>query len=87
MSIEALGTLGEAGEALRQATHDTLPESFAQGEVDQIWLQRLVDKQTLGSVRKRFLAHLIDDSPSAERPNSARHDPDAVPGGGDIDLF
>jgi methyl-accepting chemotaxis protein len=85
--IEALGTLGEAGDALRQDTHGALPGSFTQGEVDQALLQRLVDKQTLGSVRKRFLAHLINDSPSAEGAGPALHDADTASDGGDIDLF
>ena len=85
--IEALGTLGEAGDALRQATRDALPESFADGEVDHVWLQRLVDKQTLGSVRKRFLAHLVDGSPSTGIAEPAPNDPDVVSGGGEIDMF
>ncbi len=85
--IEALGTLGEAGDALRQATHDALPGSFADGEVDRVWLERLVDKQTLGSVRKRFLAHLIDDSPLVETDGPAPHDAKNAHDGGEIDLF
>jgi methyl-accepting chemotaxis protein len=84
--IEALGTLAEAGDALRQATHTALPGSFTEGEVDQTWLQRLVDKQTLGSVRKRFLAHLVNDSPTVEIAGPA-HDPKSADDGGDIDLF
>ena len=82
--IEALGTLGEAGEALRQATHDAMPGTFAPGAVDQAWLARLVEKQTLGDVRKRFLEHLINDPlPDEAAIPAETHDT----GGGDIDLF
>ena len=85
--IEALGTLGEAGEALRQATHDAVPGTFAEGEVDRTWLERLVEKQTLGAVRKRFLAHLINETPSVEIAVSPAGNPEAAANGGDIDLF
>jgi methyl-accepting chemotaxis protein len=85
--IEALGTLGEAGEALRVATHDAVPGTFAQGEIDRTWLERLVEKQTLGAVRKRFLAHLINETPSAEIAVSPAGNPEAAANGGDIDLF
>jgi methyl-accepting chemotaxis protein len=84
--IEALGTLGEAGEALRQATHEAVPETFVPGEVDRALLQRLVERQTLGAVRKRFLAHLVDESPPESGASSAASS-DAAAEGGDIDLF
>jgi methyl-accepting chemotaxis protein len=85
--IEALGTLGEAGEALRQATHAAIPGVFTEGEVDRGWLDRLVEKQTLGAVRKRFLAHLINETPSVAVAETPSHDPDVAASGGDIDLF
>jgi methyl-accepting chemotaxis protein len=84
--IEALGTLGEAGEALRQVTHDAVPGTFAPGEVDRGLLEQLVDKQTLGAVRKRFLAHLINEPPDEIALASAT-DSEAATDGGDIDLF
>ena len=84
--IEALGTLGEAGDALRQATHQAAPEAFNEGEVDRALLERLIDKQTLGAVRKRFLAHLINDAAEVDVATPTSHDPDAAEGG-DIDLF
>jgi methyl-accepting chemotaxis protein len=85
--VEALGTLGEAGEALRQVTHDTVPGTFAPGEVDRALLERLVDRQTLGAVRKRFLAHLIDESPPDEIAVSSAAGAEGAAEGGDIDLF
>jgi methyl-accepting chemotaxis protein len=84
--IEALSTLGDAGQALRQETHETTHGMFAQGEVDQTWLTRLVDKQTLGEVRKRFLAQLVSDQPPAEAAAAQANDQTAADGG-DIDLF
>jgi methyl-accepting chemotaxis protein len=85
--VEALGTLGEAGEALRQVTHDAVPGTFIPGEVDRGLLDRLVDKQTLGAVRKRFLAHLINEPPPDEIVVSPATDSAAAADGGDIDLF
>jgi methyl-accepting chemotaxis protein len=85
--VEALGTLGEAGEALRQATHEAVPGTFTPGEVDRTLLERLVDKQTLGAVRKRFLAHLINEPPTDEIAAGPAADSEAAADGGDIDLF
>lgn len=85
--VEALGILGEAGDALRQATHDAVPGTFNAGEVDRAWLERLVEKQTLGAVRKRFLAHLVNDEPSEDADAPPGHGSDVTSGGGDIDLF
>ena len=85
--VEALGTLGEAGEALRQVTHDAVPGTFTPGEVDQTLLERLVDKQTLGVVRKRFLAHLINELPPNEITVASATNSEAAADGGDIDLF
>jgi hypothetical protein len=47
----------------------------------------LVEKQTLGAVRKRFLAQLINESPPVEIAVSPAADPEAAANGGDIDLF
>ena len=76
--IEALGSLGEATELLQQATHDALPGTFKPGEIDQTWLDRILEKQTLGTVRKRFFAQLVSDAPPVEEDTSST---------GDIDLF
>ena len=84
--VEAWGTLGEAGEALRQVTHDAVPGTFTPGEVDRGLLERLVDKQTLAAVRKRFLAHLINEPPSDEIAAAATAS-EAAADGGEIDLF
>jgi methyl-accepting chemotaxis protein len=86
--IEALGTLGEAGDALREATHATAPEVFNDSEVDQALLERLVEKQTLGAVRKRFLAHLVHGAPlDATGETGVEAESAAAAAGGDIDLF
>jgi methyl-accepting chemotaxis protein len=77
--IEALGTLGQATEALQEATHAARPGVYKVGEIDQGWLERMVDKQTLGAVRKRFLAQLVSDTSEVEDDTSSSS--------GDIDLF
>jgi methyl-accepting chemotaxis protein len=76
--IEALDTLAQATESLQQATHDAMPDAYSAGEIDQAVLDRIVDRQTLGAVRKRFLAQLISDTPPIE---------EEAPDSGDIDLF
>ncbi len=84
--IEALRILGQAGEALRGDTHEAMPGKFVPGDVDRTWLKRLVDKQTLGAVRARFLEQLVDGAESG----LAEAEPDAQPpadDGGEIDLF
>ena len=79
--IEALGTLGQAAESLQTATHEACPGMFKPGEVDEVWLNRVVERQTLGGVRKRFLAQLVSGTAPPHEPD------DAAQGGGDIDLF
>ncbi len=85
--VEALSTLAEAGTALRQATHDAMPGKFTEGEIDKAWLERMVEKQTLGEVRKRFLAHLINDSSSSLGDDTLAVEPQISTDGGEIDLF
>ena len=55
-----------------------MPGTFKVGEIDQAWLDRMVENQTLGAVRKRFLAQLVSDAPPVEEDTSSA---------GDIDLF
>ena len=84
--IQALGVLGEAGDTLRQETFGAMPGTFAQDVVDEAWLARLVEKQTLGDVRKRFLAALLNDQTPDDPVPALATATDPV-AGGEIDLF
>lgn len=76
--IEALQTLEQASGSLQQATRDVMPGLYAEGKIDQELLDRMVEKQTLGDVRKRFLAQLLSNAEPVEEDTSSS---------GDIDLF
>ncbi|MFC7478223.1 methyl-accepting chemotaxis protein [Dankookia sp. GCM10030260] len=62
---QALGALGEATEALQRETRDRVPSLLPLAGVDAALLQRMLDRQTLSSVRQRFLARLLDDQDAA----------------------
>ena len=76
--VDALNTLVQATEALQETTHAAMPGRYKIGEIDHAWFDEIVNKQTLGGVRKRFLAQLMTD---------AAPDEDEASSGGDIDLF
>lgn len=62
---QALEALGEATEALQRETRDGVPTFPPQAQVDAALLQRMLDRQTLSSVRQRFLARPLDDRGAA----------------------
>ena len=76
--VEALGALGEATAALQRETRDSVPALAPEARIDAALLQRMLDRQTLSSVRQRFLARLLDDRGATV---------DAGDTGGDVELF
>ncbi len=83
---DALGVLSEASLSMQQATWGQFPGVFQAGAVDQDWVERLLDRQQLGTVKKRLLTRLLgqDDGPE-EGPD---HDgQDAAGQSGGIELF
>ena len=77
--VEALGALGEATEALKAETAAQHPDIVANVRVDGPLLRRMLDRQSLSSVRQRFLRRLVDDAASV---------PEAAPAeAGDVELF
>jgi methyl-accepting chemotaxis protein len=79
--IAALGVLGEANVELQQVTLAACPGMVALGEIDPRWLNRLLEKQTLGEVRQRVLARLLAEG---ELTDAEIVD---VATGGDMELF
>ncbi|TPG51570.1 hypothetical protein EAH89_20255 [Roseomonas nepalensis] len=75
---EAIEALGEATESLQGDTRAAVPALATGTGVDAALLSRMLDRQSLSSVRQRFLARLLDDASAAPEENDA---------GGDIELF
>ncbi|NKC31269.1 methyl-accepting chemotaxis protein [Falsiroseomonas selenitidurans] len=76
--IDALGALGEATEALQRETRAAAPALDVAVAPDAALLARMLDRQSLSSVRQRFLARLLDDGAAmAETPEAA----------GEVELF
>jgi len=75
--LDALTILDQALEehAKREAT--------SEAEVDSVWLKTLVDRCTMGEVRKRFVAQLLMGNPIAEDPAEEAQQSS----GGEIELF
>jgi methyl-accepting chemotaxis protein len=60
--IDALAVLQQASSELQEETRGAIPGRF-EGTIDAEWVRRIVDQQTLGAVRQRFLAQLLSDNP------------------------
>jgi len=75
---EALGVLGEAVEALQRESRDAVPAFSEITGIDAALLERMVSRQSLSSVRQRFLARLLDDRAV---------EPEEEAAGGDVELF
>ncbi|MBB5695634.1 methyl-accepting chemotaxis protein [Muricoccus pecuniae] len=74
---EVVCTLGEATERLRRESLEAVPLLREEASIDHALLQRMLDRQSLSSVRQRFLARIRDDSDAPEDDSDA----------GDIELF
>jgi len=79
--IDALAVLQEGSRSLQQATSESFPGTFQPGTVDAALLQRIVEKQTLGAVKQRFLARLLAEGEAGAAPEPAG------PAQDDIELF
>ena len=75
---DALEALGEATEALQRDTRAAEPSLAGKTGVDAALLERMLARQSLSSVRQRFLTRLLDD-----RAVKDEHDGAA----GDVELF
>lgn len=75
---EALGALGEATEALQRETRTAEPSLAQRNGVDAALLERMLSRQSLSSVRQRFLARLLDDRGAVDVDHGAA---------GDVELF
>ena len=82
--IAVLEVLGDAIGSAQQATWAAFPGQFEAGAVDQDWLDRILDKQTLGAVKQRILARLLA-APDASAPDASAPDASAPDSGGDAD--
>jgi methyl-accepting chemotaxis protein len=60
--IDGMKTLAELAQGLREATFEAVGEPPGGVEIDQSLLDRMTSTQTLGTVQKRFLAQLVQQS-------------------------
>lgn len=79
--LDALTILDQA---LREHPGHADGAAAGEPEVDGAWLHTLVDRCTMGDVRKRFAAQLLLGKAIAEDPAEEAHD---TSGGGEIELF
>jgi methyl-accepting chemotaxis protein len=69
--IDALDVLEKSSLALQDMTDTQMPGSFARGVIDAAVLMQMVENQTLGSVKQRILAQLLNPSDPAETAEAA----------------
>ena len=86
--IDGLNVLSDASLSMQQAAWAQFPGVFQEGAIDQDWLQRLIDRQLLGTVKQRLLAQLLTqgDGP-ADHANCASDASEEDGLAGDIELF
>ncbi len=83
---DTMGALSEANLSLQQATWAQYPGLFEAGAIDQGWLERLLDRQVLGTVKKRLLTRLLGQDDGQEEHAGSTLGEDAGESG-DIELF
>ncbi len=83
---DAMGVLSEASLSMQQATLTQYPGIFEAGAIDQGWLERLLDRQVLGTVKKRLLTRLLGQDDGLE-DHAGSQSADDAGGSGDIELF
>ena len=82
--VDALGVLGDGALSVQQATMETFPGAFQTGLINVVWLDRLLERQTLGAVKRRLMARLLSDGEASSEEGAA---PDEAPSNGDVELF
>ncbi len=86
--IDGLNVLSDANLSMQQAAWAQFPGVSQEGAIDQDWLQRLMDRQLLGTVKQRMLAQLLAEGDGQADPNvcaSGASEEDSL--AGDIELF
>lgn len=80
--IAVLGVLGEASLSAQDATVAAFPGRFVPGAIDAGWLSRIVDGQTLGAVKQRIMAQMLNADDAVQDDSDG-----TAPAGDDIELF
>jgi methyl-accepting chemotaxis protein len=83
--VDTLHVVDQGLEELRQATEDSLPVTGAEEPVDTEWIKKLLDRFTLGELRARFVAQILE----GKQPETDRS-PAAAPAAaacGTVELF
>jgi methyl-accepting chemotaxis protein len=82
--IETLGVLRETTVAMQEFSAASFPGRFAPGGFDEVALERIIERQTLGGMKARILRRLLTAECSTETVADQNTAGDAA---GDIELF
>ena len=82
--VEMLGVLGEATISAEEASWAAYPGAFQVGTINATWLDRILEKSTLASVKQRLLIQLTIGEKEAQPAHENNQPEDAS---GDIELF
>ncbi len=85
---DALSVLSDANQSMQQATAAQFPDIFRAGAIDRDCLEKLLDRQVLGAVKKRLLTRLLGQEDAQEEDAVCRaKDGENTGQSGDIELF
>ncbi|MBV9561019.1 MAG: methyl-accepting chemotaxis protein [Bradyrhizobium sp.] len=84
--VDTLHVVDQALDELKSATEGRLPEASGESSFDVEWVTRLLDRFTLGELRSRFVAQILEGKQAADLDDEAaiRVEPSAS---GSVELF
>jgi len=82
--VDTLRVVGEAIDEVKRCTAEAVPEVGAASARDADWVKQLLERYTLGEMRERFVAHILDGKP-VDWPEDTGAD--APSSSGSIELF
>ena len=85
--IDTIAALAESAAAIQAATDSAFPGLMQPGGLDQAALDRMLDRQTLGDMKIRLLARLLDDGSAPQHPSATDDARFEDPGAADIEMF
>lgn len=83
--VDTLHVVDQALDELKRDTDASLPGPAEQTTEDTEWVKKLLDRFTLGDLRARFVAQILDDKQSTEPVEEAAHQAPST--SGTIELF
>jgi methyl-accepting chemotaxis protein len=84
--VDTLHVVDQALEELKETTGTQLPETNAGQQMDVEWVKKLLDRFTLGELRARFVAQILEGTPVAG-PQAELEASNVPSSSGSIELF